>query len=61
MASSILQGELLNATKEEKVFSERSHSSASGLWLDGVVFHPCPSIDAQHLLLYTREEPSQES
>jgi hypothetical protein len=31
MASSILQGELLNATKEEKVFSERSHSSASGL------------------------------
>jgi hypothetical protein len=38
MASSILQGGLLNTTKEEEVLSESSHSSASGLWLGGVVF-----------------------
>jgi hypothetical protein len=58
MTSSILQGGLLNTTKEEKMLSESSHSSAGGLWLDGVVFHPYPSTDAQHLLLYTWEEPS---
>jgi hypothetical protein len=60
MISSILQGGLLNATKEEGVLSESSHSSVGGLWLGGVVFRPCPSTDAQHLLLYTREEPSRE-
>jgi hypothetical protein len=58
MASSILQGGLLNATKEEEVLSESSHSSTGGLWLGGVVFRLCPSTDAQHLLLYTGEEPS---
>jgi hypothetical protein len=58
MASSILQGGLLNTTKEEGVLSESSHSSADGLWLGGVVFLPCLSTDVQHLLLYTREEPS---
>jgi hypothetical protein len=53
MASSILQGGLLNATKEDEVLSESSHSSTGGLWLIGVVFHPCPLTDAQYLLLYT--------
>jgi hypothetical protein len=60
MASSILQGGLLNATKEDEVLSESSHSSTGGLWLIGVVFHPCPLTDAQYLLLYTQEEPSRE-
>jgi hypothetical protein len=58
MTSSILQGGLLNTTKEEKVLSKSSHSSVGGLWLDGVVFHLCPSTDAQHPPLYTREELS---
>jgi hypothetical protein len=47
----ILQGGLLNTTKEEEVLSESSRSSVGGLWLCGVVFHPCPSTDAQHLFL----------
>jgi hypothetical protein len=51
MASSILQGELLNTTKEERVLSQSSRSSARGRWLGGVVFLLCPSTDAQHLLL----------
>jgi hypothetical protein len=51
MASSILQGGLLNTTKEEGVLSEFSHSSVGGLWLGGVVFLSCLSIDAQHLHL----------
>jgi hypothetical protein len=55
MASSILQCGLLNTTKEEGVLSESSHSSAGGRLLSGVVFLLCPSTDAQHLLLYTRE------
>jgi hypothetical protein len=51
MTSSILQGGLLNTTKEERVPSESSHSSVDGLWLGGVVFLSHPSTDVQHLLL----------
>jgi hypothetical protein len=51
IASSILQGGLLNTTKEEGVLSKSSRSSGGGRWLDGVVFLSCPSTDAQHLLL----------
>jgi hypothetical protein len=51
MASSILQDGLLNTTKGERVLSESSRSSAGSRWLGGVVFLPCPSTDAQHLLL----------
>jgi hypothetical protein len=58
MASSILQGGLLNATMEEEVLSECSYSSVGGLWLGGVVFRLCPSTDAHHLLIHTGEEPS---
>jgi hypothetical protein len=46
MASSTLQGGLLNTTKEEGVHSESSHSFIGGLWFGGVVFLPRPSTDA---------------
>jgi hypothetical protein len=51
MAFSILQGGLLNTTKEEGVLSQISHSFAHGQWLGGVVFLSCPSTDVQQLLL----------
>jgi uncharacterized membrane protein len=60
MTSSILQGGLLNATKEEEMLSESSHTFVGGLWLGGDVFHLSPSTDVQHLFLYTLKEPSRE-
>jgi hypothetical protein len=59
MVFSILQVGLLNTIKEDEVFSESFHSSAGGLWPGGVVLHLYPSIDVQHLFLYTREELSR--
>jgi hypothetical protein len=50
MAFSILQGGLLNTTKEKGVLSERSRSSAHARLLGGVLFLPCSSTNAQHLL-----------
>jgi hypothetical protein len=46
MASSILQGGLLNTTKEEGVLSQSSRSSARGRCLGGIMFFLCPSTDA---------------
>jgi hypothetical protein len=51
MTSSILEGGLLNTTKEEGVLSQSYWSSARSRWLGGVVFLQCLSTDAQHLFL----------
>jgi hypothetical protein len=50
IAFSILQGGLINTTKEKGVISERSRYSARARSLSVVMFLPCPSTNVQHLL-----------
>jgi hypothetical protein len=53
MTSSILQGGLLNTTKEEGVLSQSSRSSARGRCLGGIMFFFVPQL-MRNTFFYSR-------